>query len=69
MVGAAAFLHKQQKSDEVRDQPNLYGSQDKGQNNCVQEFVDAISENQPSPIPFEEIIEVSRVAIEIADSI
>ena len=47
---------------------NLW-NQDKGQNNCVQEFVDAISENQPSPIPFEEIIEVSRVAIEIADSI
>ena len=47
---------------------NLW-NQDKGQNNCVEEFVNAISENKPSPIPFEEILEVSRIAIEIAESV
>jgi hypothetical protein len=40
--------------------------QDKGQQACVEAFVGAIGGNQPSAvaIPFEEIIEVSRVAIE-----
>ena len=44
-------------------------NQDKGQINCVSEFVDAIAENKGSPIAFDEILEVSRIAIEISESI
>jgi len=40
--------------------------QDKGQTACTAAFVDAVREGKPSPIPVEEIIEVSRVSIEIA---
>lgn len=42
--------------------------QDKGQKACVQMFVNAIANGDPSPIPFGEVIEVSRVAIEIAEA-
>ena len=47
---------------------NLW-NQDKGQINCVSEFVDAIAKNKGSPIAFDEILEVSRIAIEISESI
>ena len=40
--------------------------QDKGQKACVKAFVDAVRSGGPAPIPFAEIIEVSRIAIEIA---
>jgi predicted dehydrogenase len=40
--------------------------QDKGQRACVQSFVDAIQQGLASPIPISEILEVSRVSIEIA---
>lgn len=40
--------------------------QDKGQKACAQAFVDAIATGKPSPIPHDEVIEVSRVTIEIA---
>ena len=40
--------------------------QDKGQKACAQAFVDAIEGQGPVPIPFAEIIEVSRVSIELA---
>ncbi len=40
--------------------------QDKGQRACTQAFVDAIRLGLPSPIPAEEIFEVSRVSIEMA---
>jgi predicted dehydrogenase len=40
--------------------------QDKGQKACVQAFVDAVSSGRPSPIPVDELFEVSRVSIEIA---
>jgi predicted dehydrogenase len=40
--------------------------QDKGQNAAVQAFVEAIRQGGPSPIPFEEIVEVARVSIELA---
>ncbi len=40
--------------------------QDKGQKACVKAFVDAIEGNGPAPIPFNEVIEVSRVSIELA---
>lgn len=39
--------------------------QDKGHVACAQAFVDAVRNGGPGPIPFEELMEVSRVAIEI----
>ena len=41
--------------------------QDKGQSSCVAEFVKAASHRATAPIPFEEIVEVSRVSIELAE--
>jgi predicted dehydrogenase/threonine dehydrogenase-like Zn-dependent dehydrogenase len=41
--------------------------QDKGQKACVKAFVDAIREGNASPIPYNELIESSRVSIEIAE--
>jgi len=40
--------------------------QDKGHVAEVRAFVDAISRGKPSPIPFEEIVEVTRVTLELA---
>jgi predicted dehydrogenase/threonine dehydrogenase-like Zn-dependent dehydrogenase len=40
-------------------------SQDKGQKACVAAFVLAIESGAPSPIPVDEILEVSRVTIEL----
>ena len=40
--------------------------QDKGQRACVGAFLDMVRTGGPSPIPFEELHEVSRVAIELA---
>jgi predicted dehydrogenase/threonine dehydrogenase-like Zn-dependent dehydrogenase len=39
--------------------------QDKGQVACVRAFVEAISKGTAAPIPFAELLEVSRVSIEI----
>jgi predicted dehydrogenase len=44
---------------------NLW-SQDKGQRLCAQAFLEAIRRGEASPIPADEIFEVSRVAIELA---
>lgn len=44
-------------------------SQDKGQQNCVDLFVQSIKDQQPSPIPFEQILEVARVTVDIAESL
>lgn len=41
--------------------------QDKGHAACVQAFLKAVESGGPSPIPAEEIFEVSRVAIEVAE--
>lgn len=38
--------------------------QDKGQNNCALAFIEALEAGLPAPIPFEELIEVSRISIE-----
>jgi predicted dehydrogenase/threonine dehydrogenase-like Zn-dependent dehydrogenase len=46
---------------------NLW-KQDKGQKKCCEAFVDAVANNEDSPIPIDEIIEVSRVSIEVAQS-
>lgn len=43
--------------------------QDKGQIGCARAFVEAISEGQASPIPFGEIVEVSRVSVELANMV
>jgi hypothetical protein len=40
--------------------------QDKGQKTCAKAFVHAIEGGGPAPIPFDEVIEVSRVSIELA---
>ena len=41
--------------------------QDKGQNKCAASFIRAIRAGQPSPIPYEEIIEVARCTIALAN--
>jgi predicted dehydrogenase/threonine dehydrogenase-like Zn-dependent dehydrogenase len=43
--------------------------QDKGQEACVQTIVKTIGTGGPPPIPAEEIFEVSRVAIEVAEGL
>ncbi|MBT7953510.1 MAG: Gfo/Idh/MocA family oxidoreductase, partial [Gammaproteobacteria bacterium] len=43
--------------------------QDKGQKTCAAAFVTAISNGRVSPIPFAEIVEVTRVSIELAKSV
>jgi len=44
--------------------------QDKGQNNCVRKFIDAAKlSSAPPPIPFEEIIEVSKITVDIGRSL
>ncbi len=42
--------------------------QDKGQKACAKAFVHAIEGRAPVPIPFDEILEVSRVSIELAEA-
>jgi predicted dehydrogenase/threonine dehydrogenase-like Zn-dependent dehydrogenase len=39
--------------------------QDKGQAACAQAFVDAVKQGLPAPIPLDEVIEVSRMSIEL----
>jgi hypothetical protein len=41
--------------------------QDKGQKNCATAFIKAIRDGGPSLIPFEELMEVSRVTIALAE--
>jgi predicted dehydrogenase/threonine dehydrogenase-like Zn-dependent dehydrogenase len=43
--------------------------QDKGQEACARAFLDAVVQGRDSPIPLEELVEVSRVSIQIAESI
>ena len=40
--------------------------QNKGQKECVAAFVNALKQGRESPIPFKEIIEVSKITIEVA---
>jgi predicted dehydrogenase/threonine dehydrogenase-like Zn-dependent dehydrogenase len=40
--------------------------QDKGQRACASAFVQAIAQGGPAPIPFDQIVEVARVSIEVA---
>ena len=41
--------------------------QDKGQQACASAFVDAIHRGRPSPIPYDEVMESSRISIEVAE--
>jgi predicted dehydrogenase/threonine dehydrogenase-like Zn-dependent dehydrogenase len=43
--------------------------QDKGQRACVESFVSAVKNRGPSPIPFDELLEVARVSIELGNSL
>ncbi len=43
--------------------------QDKGQKACAAAFLDAVKDGGAAPIPFEEITEVARVSIEVAESL
>jgi predicted dehydrogenase len=49
------------------DKFNLW-RQDKGQNACVKAFIAAVAQGAPSPIDPEELFEVARVMIEIAQA-
>ncbi|MBE9546416.1 MAG: Gfo/Idh/MocA family oxidoreductase, partial [Proteobacteria bacterium] len=40
--------------------------QDKGHRNEIRSFVNAVEHGNPSPIPFEEIIEVTKISLELA---
>ena len=42
--------------------------QDKGHHACVFAFLNALREGKPAPIPFEELIEVSRVTLQVANT-
>ncbi len=43
--------------------------QNKGQAACAEAFVNAIKQGKPSPISYEEVMESSRVAIEVAEAL
>jgi hypothetical protein len=43
--------------------------QDKGQRQLAAAFVSAISSGSPSPIPFDELLEVGRVTIQVAEAL
>ena len=47
---------------------NLW-KQDKGQKGCAEAFVKAVEQGGPSPIPVDEVFEVSRVSIEVANAL
>jgi predicted dehydrogenase/threonine dehydrogenase-like Zn-dependent dehydrogenase len=44
-------------------------SQDKGQAACARAFLDAVKAGGPAPIPLDEILEVSRLSIAVADRV
>ena len=46
---------------------NLW-KQDKGHKKCVRVFVESIRENKAHVIPFEEIVEVTKTTIELANT-
>ena len=43
--------------------------QDKGQTACAAAFIEAVRKGEPSPIPENELLEVSRVSIEVAAAV
>jgi predicted dehydrogenase/threonine dehydrogenase-like Zn-dependent dehydrogenase len=49
--------------------PQKLWRQDKGQRACAAEFVRAVETGSAGPIPWEEVVEVSRVSIAVAESL
>ena len=47
---------------------NSLWRQDKGQAQCARAIIDAVANNQPSPIPLDEIIEVAQICIDLANA-
>ena len=43
--------------------------QDKGQKACAKAFIESIVNGEESPISYEEVMESSRVSIEVANSL
>jgi predicted dehydrogenase len=43
--------------------------QDKGQKACAAAFVKAVEQGGQAPIPFDEVIEISRISIELAETV
>jgi len=43
--------------------------QDKGNRNCAEAFVRAVASGGPAPVPFEELVEVTRATFEMADAL
>jgi hypothetical protein len=43
--------------------------QNKGQQACVTAFVEAVTQGGHAPIPFDELIEVSRTSIQVAEAL
>jgi len=43
--------------------------QDKGQKDCAKAFIEAIQQGKTAPISYEEVMESSRVAIEVAEAL
>ena len=41
----------------------------KGQKACTASFVNAVRQGSPAPIPLDEVLEVSRVSIKVADGL
>ncbi|MBL4782702.1 MAG: bi-domain-containing oxidoreductase [Porticoccaceae bacterium] len=44
-------------------------SQDKGQQACTAAFVESVRGGQPTPIPYEQIMEVARLSIDVAEQL
>ena len=44
-------------------------NQDKGQNECIKSFLNSIRQGKESPVPFEEILEVSDISINLAEEL
>tara|TARA_A100001015_G_scaffold318888_1_gene440119 strand:+ start:3666 stop:5810 length:2145 start_codon:yes stop_codon:yes gene_type:complete len=43
--------------------------QNKGQQNCVSEFINCVTDSKPLPIPIEELFEVAEVTIKVAEQV
>ena len=43
--------------------------QDKGQLNCAKSFINVIKNGEVSPIPLNEILEVSKISIELSENV
>jgi predicted dehydrogenase len=43
--------------------------QDKGQKACAAAFVQAVEQGQSTPIPFDEVMEVTKITINIAEAL